>query len=129
MNGMFGLNQIEQIAIPALDVERATAFYREQLGMKYLFTSNGLAFFDCGGIRIMLGRPESEGGKKASSVLYFKVEDIQATYEALNRRGVAFLDAPHFIASMGETELWMAFFRDSEENILAISGDVRPAHI
>lgn len=121
----FGLGQIEQIALPVQDVDRAVGFYRDQLGMQYLFSSNGLAFFNCGGVRLLLSRPEGIEGAH-SSVIYFKVPDILEAHRILVQRGVPFVDEPHKIADMGSYELWMAFFRDSENNVLAISGEVRP---
>lgn len=121
----FGLSRIEQIALPAADLDRAVAFYRDALGMKFLFRSNGLAFFDCAGVRLMLSLPETKEAAAPASVIYFKVDDIKAAHQALLARGVAFTDSPHQIADMGDYELWMAFFRDSEGNQLAISGDVQ----
>jgi methylmalonyl-CoA/ethylmalonyl-CoA epimerase len=118
----FGLSQIEQIALPVQDLERAVDFYKSKLGIQYLFRSNGLAFFDCGGVRLLLSRPE--GADQGASVVYFKVEDIHLAYQTLLGRGVAFVDSPHRIADMGSYELWMAFFRDSENNLLAISGSI-----
>lgn len=120
----FGLAQIEQVAQPVQDLERAVAFYRTQLGMKHLFTSNGLAFFDCAGVRLLLSRPEGAEDAHPGSVIYFKVGDIHQAYQRMKERGVAFIDSPHMIADMGSYALWMAFFRDSENNMLAISGDI-----
>jgi predicted enzyme related to lactoylglutathione lyase len=122
----FGLNVIEQVALPVDDLDRAVNFYRNQLGIKFLFESNGLAFFDCAGVRLLLSRPEGVDASRAGSVIYFKVDDIHAAYKSLLSRGVPFMDSPHKIADMGSHELWMAFFRDSEQNILAISGNVVP---
>ena len=121
----FGLGQIEQIALPVQDVERAVVFYRDQLGMQYLFSSNGLAFFNCGGVRLLLSRPEGVVDTH-SSVIYFKVGDIFQAHQAMVERGGVFEDQPHKIADMSGYELWMAFFRDSENNLLAISGELRP---
>lgn len=121
----FGLGPIEQIALPVQDVERAVAFYRDQLGIQYLFSSNGLAFFNCRGVRLLLSRPEGVA-ETHSSVIYFKVGDIFKAHQAMVERGVVFEDQPHKIADMGDYELWMAFFRDSENNLLAISGELRP---
>jgi catechol 2,3-dioxygenase-like lactoylglutathione lyase family enzyme len=120
----FGLSRIEQIALPVADLDRAIEFYRSKLGMKFLFRSNGLAFFDCAGVRLLLSRPETPGAPHMASVIYYKVDDIRMAHQTLAACGVAFDDAPHLIAVMGETELWMAFFRDSEGNLLAISGDI-----
>lgn len=120
----FGLAKIDQIALPVEDLDRAVAFYRSKLGMKYLFRSNGLAFFDCEGTRLLLSRPEGVEDDHPGSVIYFKVADIHQAYETLVARGVSFDDRPHRIADMGTYEIWMAFFRDSENNLLAISGEI-----
>jgi methylmalonyl-CoA/ethylmalonyl-CoA epimerase len=121
----FGLSQIGQIAINVHDTARAVAFYRDQLGMKLLFTAGQLAFFDCGDIRLMLTQPEKPEFDHPASILYFKVPDIQQAHAALSERSVKFEDAPHLIARMPDHELWMAFFRDSENNLLALMSEVR----
>jgi len=120
----FGLAQIWQIAINAHDLERAVNFYRDRLGMKHLFTVPKMAFFDCGGIRLMLGLPEKLEFDHPSSILYFKVADIQAAFQTLSAREVRFEDQPHLIAKMPDHDLWMAFFRDSENNLLALMSEV-----
>jgi len=120
------LTQIGQIAINARDLARAVAFYRDTLGMRFLFQApGGLAFFDCGGVRLMLGVAERPEFAHPSSVLYYTVEDINPSYEALKGRGVSFIDEPHLIAKMPDHELWMVFFRDSEENVLALMEERR----
>src|SRR5689334_6070769 len=121
----FGLSQISQIAINVHDTGRAVAFYRDQLGIKLLFTAGQLTFFDCGGIRLMLTLPEKPEFDHPSSVLYFKVPDIQQAHATLSQRGVKFEDAPHLIARMPDHELWMTFFRDSENNLLGLMSEVR----
>jgi catechol 2,3-dioxygenase-like lactoylglutathione lyase family enzyme len=118
---------IGQIAINARDIERAVAFYRDSLGLRFLFQVPGLAFFDCGGIRLMLSGADSPEFDHASSVLYFRVGDIAAAHEAMAARGVAFRDAPHKIADMPDHELWMTFFDDSEGNVLALMAEL-PRH-
>jgi predicted enzyme related to lactoylglutathione lyase len=115
------LTQIGQIAINVHDLQRAVAFYRDTLGMRFLFQApGGLAFFDIGGIRLMLGAAENPDFDHPASTLYYKVEDIDAAFRALAERGVAFLDEPHLIAKLPSHELWMTFFRDSEDNVLAL---------
>src|SRR4051794_19898484 len=109
----FGLGQIGQIALTVTDVDRSVAFYRDTLGMRFLFQVPNLAFFDCGGVRLMLG-PAEKSGESFSSVIYFKVDSIQAAFETLSAQGVAFEAAPHLIAKMPDHELWMAFFRDPD---------------
>ena len=121
----FGLSQISQIAINVHDTGRAVAFYRDQLGIKLLFTAGNLAFFDCGGIRLMLTLPEKPEFDHPSSILYFKVADIQQAHATLSQRGVKFEDTPHLIARMPDHELWMTHFRDSENNLLSLMSEVR----
>lgn len=119
-----GLSQIGQIAVTVHDVDRAVAFYRDVLGMRLLFQVPNMAFFDCGGVRLMLAVPEPEHDHP-SSILYYKVADIQAAYETLSGRGVAFVDKPHLVARMPDHELWMTFFKDAEGNTLALMSEVR----
>jgi methylmalonyl-CoA/ethylmalonyl-CoA epimerase len=120
----FSLAQIGQIAIVVKDVERATLFYRDVLGMRFLFDFPGLAFFDCDGVRIMLSRAEKKEFDHPSSVLYFRVADIQAGYQTLRERGVEFEDEPHIVARMPNHDLWMTFFRDPDDNIFALMAEV-----
>jgi len=120
----FGLSAIGQIAITVRDIDRAVSFYRDTLRIRFLFQAPNMAFFDCGGIRLMLGLPE--GVKDTfSSILYYKVDDIQATAETLKSRGVTFEREPHFLAKMPDHDLWMAFFRDPDRNLLALMCEVK----
>jgi methylmalonyl-CoA/ethylmalonyl-CoA epimerase len=122
----FGLDQIGQIAIPVSDVERAIAFYRDVLGVRFLFQAPpGLGFFDCGGVRIMLDGPAAEQAGQ-SSVLYYRVDDLDAACETLSARGVVFEADPHLVAKLPDHELWMAFLRDPDNNLLALMSEVRP---
>ena len=121
-----GISRIGQIAINAHDVERATAFYQDAMGLKLLFKAGpGLAFFDCGGVRLMLTRPEKPEFDHPSSILYFFVPDIRAAHAAMKEKGVKFEDEPHLIAKMPDNDLWMTFFRDSEGNLLGLMSEVR----
>lgn len=122
----FGLSQIGQIAISVNDLERATAFYRDQLGMKYLFTANGMAFFDSNGIRLMLSRLEKQESPHVNFVVYFKVEDIQKGYKTLSERGVKFDEVPELAAKTEKFNLWLACFKDSENNQLCLMSEVSP---
>jgi methylmalonyl-CoA/ethylmalonyl-CoA epimerase len=124
--GGISLAQIGQIAIPVRDLERATAFYRDVLGVRFLFDVPGLSFFDCDGLRLMLSLPEAAEFDHPSSIIYFRVADLAAAYRRLLARGVHFIDEPHLIATMPDHELWMAFFHDSEANTLALMSEVRP---
>jgi predicted enzyme related to lactoylglutathione lyase len=121
----FGLSAIEQIAINAHDLERAVTFYRDKLGMKHLFTvPPNLAFFDCDGIRLLLSLPAKPEFDHASSIIYFRVDDILVAYATLAERGVQFEEKPGFVADMGTYDLWLASFRDSENNLLALMSHV-----
>ena len=121
----FGLSAIEQIAVNAQDIDRAVAFYRDKLGMKHLFSvPPNLAFFDCDGIRLMLSLPAKPEFDHPSSIIYFKVDDIQQAYAMLTERGVQFEEKPIFVADMGSYDLWLGSFRDSENNLLALMGHI-----
>ena len=118
--------RIAQISMNARDLPRAIAFYRDALGLRFLFEAPPkMAFFDCGGIRLMLGVPEEKEFDHPGSVLYFKVDDIRATHATFQERGVTFRTEPHLVARMPDHELWMAFFQDSEGNTLALMSEVR----
>lgn len=120
-------SQIGQISITVHDLDRAVAFYKEKLGLKHLFTVSKMGFFDCGGIRLMLAIPESPEFDHPSSVIYFGVDDIQTVFTHLSEAGVQFEQPPHFIAKMDSYDLWMAFFRDSENNLLSLMSNVARA--
>ena len=123
----FGLAQIGQIAVPVSDIERAIAFYRDTLGMRLLFQAPpGLAFFDCAGVRLMLDAPAKDQAGNFSSVIYYKVPDLHSAFETFSARGVIFEAKPHLIARLPDHELWMAFFRDPDGNLLALMSEVRP---
>ncbi len=120
-----GISRLGQIAINAHDIERAAAFYQDKLGLKLLFKAGpGLAFFGCGGVRLMLTRPEKPEFDHPSSILYFAVPDIQAAHATMKEKGVQFVDEPHLIARMPDHDLWMVFFRDSENNLMGLMSEV-----
>lgn len=117
------LARIGQIAVTVEDIDRATAFYRDTLGVPHLFSAPGMAFFDCDGVRLMLSLPQgTEPG--ASSILYFRVEGIQEAAAALEARGVHFEREPQAAHRTETSTLWLAFFRDSEGNLMALMEDV-----
>ena len=119
------IQSIGQIAINTHDVQRAVAFYRDALGLDYLFEAGPLAFFMCGDVRLMLSVAESPEFDHPSSTLYFRVDDIQAARAELSARGVPFDDEPHLIAEMPDHELWMTFFRDPDRNVHGLMSEVR----
>ena len=120
------LSTIGQIAMAVKDLPRAVAFYRDRLGLRFLFQAPpGLAFFDCDGIRLMIEVPLEKEFDHPGSILYFNVSDIDASHADLEGRGVEFRDKPHLIAKMPDHELWMAFFGDGEGNTLALMCEKR----
>jgi methylmalonyl-CoA/ethylmalonyl-CoA epimerase len=115
------LTEIGQISVNVHDLDRAVAFYKDTLDMKHLFTVPGrMAFFDCGGIRLMLAVPERADLDHPSSILYFKVQNIEEAHEILESHGVHFETKPMLVAPMATHDLWLAEFRDSENNVLAL---------
>ena len=119
-----GISRIGQIAVNIHDLDRAATFYRDTLGLPLLFRASGMAFFDCGGVRLMLARPEKPEFDHPGSVLYFTVPDIQATHQRMTASGAQFVDKPHVVARMPDHDLWMTFFHDSEQNLLALMSEV-----
>lgn len=119
----FGLDRIGQIGIVVKDTDRAVEFYRDTLGLQFLFRFGSLAFFECGGVRLMLSPPEGTEPYHAASVLYYQVADLQRAVATLRSRGVTFEDEPHLIVRMPDHELWMTFFRDSEDNLLSLMAE------
>ena len=117
------LGQIGQIGITVTDIDRSVAFYRDVLGLKFLFRAPNLAFFDCAGIRLMLGLPE-ENGEAFHPILYFRVADIQKAADELSRRGIAFETKPTLVARMEKHDLWLAAFRDPDRNVIELMSEV-----
>jgi methylmalonyl-CoA/ethylmalonyl-CoA epimerase len=120
------IRSVGQIAIPTHDVGAAVEFYRDRLGLEFLFREGPLAFFTCGDVRLMLSVPERGEHDHPSSVVYFRVDDLGAAYEELRARGVPFDDEPHLIARLPDHDLWMAFFRDPDRNLHGLMSEVRP---
>ncbi len=122
-NQGFGLSEIGQVAITVEDVERAAGFYRDTLGMQLLFQVPNMAFFQCGSVRLMLGTAEG-GAAHPSTILYYKVDDIQKAHAALVERGVEFEREPALTHRTEDHELWLAFFRDRDGHLLALMSEV-----
>ena len=125
------ISRVGQIAVPVRDLDRAVAFYRDVLGLRFLFQAPpGLAFFDCGGVRLMLSLPERSEFEHASSVIYYVVDDIHAAWAAVTARGAqpatAGAPEPHLIAKLPDHDLWMALVEDGEGNLLGVMSEVRP---
>ena len=119
-----GNGTIGQIGLPVQDLDRATAFYEEKLGLPLLFTAGNMAFFKCGETRLMLSVPEHETFAASGSVIYFNTEDIHRRATELEAAGVPFMGKPHCVAKMGQTETWLTFFTDTEGNHLALMSKI-----
>ncbi|WP_078556326.1 VOC family protein [Bacillus alkalicellulosilyticus] len=118
------IGKIGQIGVPVSNLNRAIEFYKEKLSLTLLFNTDSMAFFDCNGLSLMLTLPEKDEFAHSSSVIYFQVSNIKVTYEQLKAKNVLFVDEPHVVAKMGQTETWMVFFQDTEENTLALMSEV-----
>jgi len=119
-----GIQNIGQISIIVHDLPRATAFYRDTLGLPLQFTAGNMAFFDCGGVRLMLGPASSPELDHPSSILYFRVPDINAAHRRLTEMGVKIEAPPRLIAPMKTYDLWMLAFRDPQGNIMELMSEV-----
>lgn len=123
MAGSVKLSRIGQIAVNVRNAERAIEFYRDVLGMEFLFQVPRMGFFNCDGIRLMLAESESPEFDHPASIVYYGVDDIQQTYSELSKSGVVFTSPPRRIATVGEIDLWMAFFKDLDDNTLGLMSE------
>ena len=126
-----GLGPIGQIALHVSDIEKSVKFYGGLLGMVKIFDAPNLAFFDNGGVRLMLssGEESREATRSRSqsddgSVIYYRVDDVQTSRDQLASAGVVFQDEPHIVHSSENYELWMSFFKDPDGNQLAIMSEL-----
>lgn len=119
------IQKVGQIGIPVKNLDQAIDFYKNKLGLTLLFNTDNMAFLECNGLRLLLTLPEKEEYTHSSSVIYFQVENIQDTYEDLKAKEVPFIDEPHLVAKMGQTETWMTFFKDTEGNTHALISEVQ----
>ncbi len=118
------IQRIGQLYVTARDLDRAVAFYRDALGLAFLFQIPHMAFFQCGEVRLMLGVPEQPEFDHPASIVYFRVADIQAAHKTLVDRGVTFVRAPELTHRAPDHELWIGFFKDSEGNTMALMSEV-----
>lgn len=119
------IQKVGQIGIPVKDLSRALEFYKEKLGLSLLFETDSMAFFECSGLRLMLSLPKKNEFAHSSSVIYFQVTNIKETYKRLVDKKVIFIDQPHVVAKLGQTETWMVFFKDTEDNTHALMSEVQ----
>ena len=124
----FGLSSIGQIFVRARDLDRAVRFYRDTLGMPFLFQAPPqMAFFQCGPTTVLVGVPEAPELDHPASIIYYLVPDIAAAHATLRGRAVEFITEPHLVHRAADYELWLAEFRDSEGNMLALMDRKRRA--
>lgn len=118
-------SSVGQILIPVEDLDRAIAFYRDTLGLRYLFSAPPkMSFFQSGNVRLLIGVPEGDGARQRGSMVYFKVDDIDGVYRTLADRGVRFEASPQLVHRSPTTELWLIEFRDPDGNPLALMSEV-----
>jgi methylmalonyl-CoA/ethylmalonyl-CoA epimerase len=122
MSEPFGLHAVGQILVPVSDVDRAVAFYRDQLGMRFLFQYPGMGFFDLDGVRLLVGVPE-QGITLGPVTIYYRVDDLDGAVAALEARGIAFDHGAHLIHRAETTELWMANLHDPDGNPVVLMQD------
>jgi catechol 2,3-dioxygenase-like lactoylglutathione lyase family enzyme len=125
MSKSVGIDGIGQIHLSVDDLPRAVAFYRDVLGLALLFEVPGqsMAFFDCGGVRLYLGKPETESFR-SKPVIYYRVAAIDDACAELERRGVSLESRPHVVHRTDAMELWMAGLRDPEGNAVVLMSEV-----
>lgn len=119
------IQNVRQIGIPVRNIQKAIDFYKDLLGLPLLFNTDNMAFFECNETRLLLSLPEKEEFAHSSSVIYFQVKNIKEIYEELFNKGVSFIDEPHMVAKMGQTETWMTFFKDTEGNTHSFISEVQ----
>jgi len=122
------LSDIGQIGLTVRDLGRAKDFYQHTLEMKFLFDAGTMAFFQCDGIRLMIGLAEGTAAI-GGTILYFRVTEIERVHGVLKNRGVEFVEPPHLVARMPDHELWLAFLKDTEGNTLGLMGEVCAAGV
>jgi len=116
---------VAQLMVPVTDVDQAVVYYRDVLGLPFLFAAPPqMAFFQCGDVRLLVGVPESAEHQQRGGTVYFRVRDIQAVHATLSARGVAFQASPHVVHRTATSELWLAEFRDPDGNQLSLMADV-----
>lgn len=130
------LDDIGQIAFSVANLDEARAFYRDVLGMQFLFDAGAMSFFQCGSVRLLIGakeqtaEPEARQGSETggSTILYFRVSDIHATHATLRDKGVSFVQEPHLVARRKSHDLWLAFLKDPSGHTLALMSEVTRAN-
>lgn len=118
------LDDIGQIAVTVINLDEAKTFYRDVLGMRFLFDAGTMAFFQCGTVRLLLGAGDSKHTPGNGTILYFRVSDIEAVCAAIREKGIAFTEEPHLVARMKSHDLWIAFLSDPSGNPLGLMAEL-----
>jgi methylmalonyl-CoA/ethylmalonyl-CoA epimerase len=121
---MPGIKEIGQIALTVSDLGAATAFYRDVMGLQLLFEASGMAFFQCGDVRILLGTADLSEGEHPPTILYYRVEDIEKACATMRERGATVERDPALAHRADDHELWLAFLRDTDGHMLALISEV-----
>lgn len=129
MHRVVKLSRIGQIAINVTDARRSIQFYRDILGMEFLFEVPRMGFFNCDGIRLMLAESDSAESRASSPVIYYGVNDIHQAHSSLIAAGVEFTSPPRLVATVDNVELWMAFFCDPDDNVVGLMSETLRAGI
>ena len=119
------LSEILQIGMPAKDIERAVAFYRDVLGLPLLMEGPNMAFFKCGEVRLYVDANPGVAKPGDNSFIYFRSSNIQRDHAALKERNAKIQQEPHLIANLPDREIWLMWVRDSETNLLGIMEERR----
>jgi methylmalonyl-CoA/ethylmalonyl-CoA epimerase len=117
------LEEITQIALTVQNLEEAKLFYRDSLGMRFLFDAGAMAFFQCGQIRLMIGTSDKPS-PSSGTIVYFRVPDLPSAFSALRARNVTFVQEPHLVARMKSHDLWLAFLKDPSGNPIGLMSEV-----
>jgi methylmalonyl-CoA/ethylmalonyl-CoA epimerase len=116
---------VAQLMIPVENFDAGVSFYRDVLGIPFLFAAPPqMAFFMCGSVRLLVGVMPAGQTPQRGSAIYFKVSDIQAVYSSLSAKGVTFVAAPHVVNRTAKSELWLSEFKDPDGNQLALMAEV-----
>jgi predicted enzyme related to lactoylglutathione lyase len=120
-----GLSEIGQIAVTVHDLNSAEKFYREKLGMKFMYRFPNLVFFDCGGVRLMLGLPENPEQDHPGSIIYFKVQDLIEAYSHFKKNLVEIIQEPQQVAKTGSVIIKMMFIKDPDNNPIGVYSETK----
>lgn len=119
------IESIGQIAIAISDIRKSVIFYQDVLGLELLFeVPSGMAMFNCGGTRVMLTTQQGSDRDHRTSVIYYKVKDIEASAKAIKNNGAKFIQEPQIVAKMVDHDLWIGFLRDPDENLVGIMAEL-----